>query len=208
MDWAAFYPYIEPLVKGCPLPVMDQAIRETATEFCNRSLVWYDTRPLAITASTAVYNLPKPADAEITQVMRVAPAGRAPLIAVREQELDDIMDWESATGDYATHYLFTKPGRIQLYPIPENAMTLQCRSAFRPSEDATGCEDFIFESWRDCIVQGALAKVKAIPKEFWSDAEEAARAAARFSAYVNKARNDKTRGYHYGSLQVALRRFA
>jgi hypothetical protein len=86
-------------------------------------------------------------------------------------------------------------------------MTFRVRAAFRPSAEAVEVEDFIFETWRQTIVDGALAKLKAMPGEFWTDQLGAEKAAACFSAGASRAKNDRTRGYHNGNLQVAPRRF-
>ena len=86
--WSAFYPFIEHLVPGCPLPLIDQSLRRAAIDFCERSNVWQETLPpLAVTANVSTYVLDTPVNAEVVRVMKVAPEDRAPLTQLRPKAL-------------------------------------------------------------------------------------------------------------------------
>ncbi len=43
MIWSDFYSWVLPSVQGCPNPTLDLHIRQSAIEFCRRTLCWVRT---------------------------------------------------------------------------------------------------------------------------------------------------------------------
>lgn len=206
IQWSAFYPYITHYVQGCPNPTIDTALRDAASELCDESLIWQETHTLGVQADKAEYAIPLAGGADAIYVVKAATPNRV-LSITRQVDLDAILSWETKEQDEPTHFFLPDPEVIRLYPIPTTAFDLTVRVAYRPSDDAPGVPEVVHTTWREAIVCGALATLKAIPNQSFSDPAASLYYARKFESGKADARARLNRGFHFGSLRATQTRF-
>lgn len=191
--WASFYPWVLPHVRGCPQPLIDQALRDAARDFCSRSRAW-EERAATVEAdgTTSLLSFVFPTGAELVRVERVTIAGEdweilnsesLPadwLESAPEEDLDDTLVVVSAT-------------QYQLVPTPSSGDDIILYQSLQPTITATGVGDVIFARWGEKVAAGARKRLKAMSGREWFDATGAQVAHDEFEAAVHSAANWKFR---------------
>jgi hypothetical protein len=93
---------------------------------------------------------------------------------------------------------------LRLTPIPDAVYTLDVAVALKPSRTATGVPDWVYETWADALVDGAVWKLASIPNKHWSDDQRAMFHKIRFDRAIANAR---TRDLRQIDLHVQMRAF-
>jgi len=95
--------------------------------------------------------------------------------------------------------MFLQPNRgtIRLMPKTEEAITsgLKINIAVKPTRAGDELEDIVWEDWAELIAEGALADLRAIPNEQWTDYTVAAAHRRSFDDGINEARGDQVRSH-------------
>jgi hypothetical protein len=78
-------------------------------------------------------------------------------------------------------------------------------AVLKPNRAGTGVEDWIYETWADTIVSGAIAQLAMIPNKEWTDVSLAAMHKGMFERAITTAR---TRDFRGVKLSVRQRPFA
>lgn len=201
-----FLPQIRLEVAGCPDPVLKDALLKVATDFCTRSLCWNE--PLAavsVTDTSFPYTIPVAAHATLTRLIAVRAPGK--LHPITYTDLDMVTDWETQKGS-PTHYLFDGSGRLILFPLPSVATQMKLRVALTPARGATVLEEFLYTRWRDPLVDGAVAELKAMKDRPWSDPSNVATKSNCFETGVSDATVEARRSYTTVERSVQMRPFA
>lgn len=201
-----FLPQMRLDVVGCPDPVLKDALLKVATDFCTRSLCWNE--PLAavsVTDTSFPYTVPVAAHATLTRLIAVRAPGK--LYPITYTDLDMVTDWETQKGS-PTHYLFDGSGRLILFPLPSVATQMKLRAALTPARGATVLEEFLFTRWRDPLVDGAVAELKAMKDRPWTDTANVAYYANRYAAGLTDATIEARRGYTTRDASVQMRPLA
>lgn len=203
-----FFPRLMPFVAGCSEPLATQAIVDSAIEFCEKSLVIQHTiDSFSTVAGTAAYSLDAPFQQEVARIIRVAVAGRD-LYGLPQTPMP------AAPSDAVAHPLAFYTTRndsellLQLEPIPDAAYTVYVRAALRPTKEATQLEDDLYTRWSDAVINGALARLKIIPGQAFTDGSGAMYHSALSAKYTNTARIDGVSGRIIGSMAVRSRPLA
>jgi hypothetical protein len=199
--WDAFFPLINPHLSGCPDASLRQYLASTAADFFARSYVWRDEID-AIYVAPRVIEYDLSADTGLVEdVISVVYGGasleRTDLRLIPSENLSD-------TGE-PRQYWVQADNTIRIYPIPEKATPLKVYAVLKPNRAGTGVEDWIYETWADTIVSGAIAQLAMIPNKEWTDVSLAAMHKGMFERAITTAR---TRDFRGVKLSVRQRPFA
>lgn len=203
-----FYPRILPYVVGCPDPVAEQALRDTAISFCDSTMVIHEQLTAFNTmVSTAEYTLSAPsADETVSRVLEVSVDGRA----IRPIPSTDAFGLLSQSGA-PVYFYTTRVGsqlKLVLYPTPDKAYTIAVDAALRPTRTATQVQDDLYNQWIDTLAAGAVSRIASMPGQSFTDMQLAAFKQSEFYTGVTRARIDGRTGRLKGSARVTLRPFA
>lgn len=191
--WSAFYPWVLPHVRGCPDPLVDRALCDAAREFCARSRAWQvKADPVASDGSTRTLEFVFPTGAELVRVERATVAGEDWAILNADGQPADA-DEASPEESLADTVVVIDKTQYQLWPVPGSGDEIVILMALQPTVAAEGVGNVIYEQWGEGMAQGALMRLKAMPKADWSDADGAALASGAFERAVHRAANWKFR---------------
>lgn len=204
----AFVPQINPHVVGCPDGVLKNALLTAATEFCTRTLSWQVRQaPVATSATSYPYSIPLPAHATLARVLAVH-VDTSKLKPTSYEALDQSYDWDTRTGN-PSHFLVEANSTLVVFPLPAAPMDLRITAACTVARDATVLEDFLYTTWRDALVAGALYNLTSQPKRAWSDSTQAQTHLLQFERGIHAARTEvRTNGKTLGELCVSSRPIA
>lgn len=197
---SAFYSRIAPRVSGLSNAAIDMAVLDAAIDFCRRSKVLrVNLAPVDTVAGVREVTITPPASHTIEQVFRVF-CGTDELRPMEDGSIaSPFADHDAIGADVAPRgrpraFREVAPGRLSLYPAPDQAYVINVRAAVRPSRDATEVEDVLFEEWGEAIAQGALARLYAQPGESM-DLQMAQLNATGFVVEANRALLQSQRGH-------------
>ncbi|HTJ55870.1 MAG TPA: hypothetical protein VL380_10715, partial [Nitrosospira sp.] len=160
--WSDFYDLAAPDLPGCPLAVMDVALRLVTINFCEHSLAWTYAHPdIPVTPNIDSYAFTPPAGAVVHAIIRAEFNGRR--IDFSRAEADREISGRNRTG--IPGYVRASAMSLILTPTPDTSGTLAMTVALKPSPDAAGIDDSIFDEYREAIVHGALARLMLSPKK-------------------------------------------
>lgn len=189
--WAAFYPWVLTKVRGAPQPLIDQALRDAAREFCLRSRAWeVKSASVPSDGTTRSRSFVFPAGAELVRVER-ASVGGEPWEILNSDATPDDVDEAAQQETYTDTLVVTSKTTYQLWPIPASGEAIVLHLSLRPTIAATLVGDVIFEEYGSQMAQGAVALLKAMTGRDWFDADGAVIADAQFEAGVHAAANRK-----------------
>ena len=172
--WKDFHEFVLPNVQGCPVGMINSAIRAACIEFCEKSLLWQQESSKAdIVAGESRYGFASPVGARVSQPTFVS-IDDVPLVQTNLQDLDDLNpSWRTLTMKTPTHYFMDTESSIRLVGTPEVDIpaSLEVHVALKPSRMSDNCPDFILEDWADTIASGALTRLHAMVGRVWSEKE-------------------------------------
>lgn len=169
--FTALYDEVVPDVPGAPLPLVLNAIRNAAIEFCERSCVLVETpTPVDAVALTPSYALAPSTGMSVVQPITVWYNGKR-LTYKTPEELDELYDNWPAKFGLPYYYTQEIPGTIILVPMPDTALTagITAKIAVKPGLAATTIIDWLFEKYYMVLAHGAKWKIKEIVGKPWSD---------------------------------------
>lgn len=192
--WSLFYPYVLPEVIGAPNPLVDQALRLAAREFCQRGTAWVEFQDeLQPLESTNRFEFEVPLGAELVKVVS-AVVGTTPLDVFSNGDLP--ADWTDPRSTALRNKLVHLEGNeFLVFPLPTAPLRLQL--AFKPSLSAASVGDEVFDKWGEDVAAGAKARLMAMRGMPFTDLTSAAINKAQFEAAINRCAN---RGFALRSL--------
>lgn len=196
-NWDAFHIYVLPKVPGAPEPIVDEAIREAAREFCERTRLHKHTVSVAVGTGATVTPIP-PTDTEICHVM-FARIGTKKIVPETEDRLREMYgsDWMERTGESEyivgdTEDIF----RLVPYLGVANTQQLTLRVALRPTEAAAGLEEWIYKRHQRVISHRALSILMGSPETLpYSNPPQSAAYKQAFDEAVGRIRKEAYRGH-------------
>lgn len=165
---AVFRPRVALRIPSCPDPLIDLAVIDSAIAFCEKSTVLRRLLDRITTvANVATYDVDMACDTKLVLIHRAwcddreisatveedavfpvpAAATMAPLQVGRPQAL-----------------VFTEPGTIGLFPVPDTVYTISMRVSLAPTRDADSVEDELYDDWVEGIVAGAVSRLYLTPE--------------------------------------------
>lgn len=205
---SAFFPRLLPNVLGCPEPLAQQALLDSAIEFCGRSLAVTTTLDaVTLTAGETSFVVPTPADTTIAQVLNLWFDGRQ----IDPTPYSEATDAIASTGEPRYFYGqdIDEVFNITLMPAPDRTVAggVIVRAALKPTRTATTVHNILFERYAPAIVDGALAILMAINDQSFSNAQKAMVLGSSARAAANAARTDALHGRVQSSMSVKMRAF-
>lgn len=172
--WKDFHELVLPNVQGCPVGIINSAIRAACIEFCEKSMLWQQESSKAdIIAGESRYGFAAPTGARVYQPTFVS-LNDVPLVQTNLQDLDDLSPaWRTLEAETPTHYFMDSESSIRLVGIPKEDIpaSLEVHVALKPARSSDGCPDFILEDWADVVASGALSRLHAMVGRVWTEKE-------------------------------------
>jgi hypothetical protein len=179
--WDAFFPEIAPEVMGCPDASIKSALAAAAAEFCDRTHLWREVLDAeTMTPGEAEYELQ--ASGVVAAVQTVTVDGTA----IYPSHFEAVLPADTSGKPYG--FYLVADTTLRFFPVPDAAYPFVAQVVLKPSKSARGVEDFLFESYGDAIIDGALYRLRKIPGKPWSDPTLAELSRANFERGIAKAR--------------------
>lgn len=206
---SAFYPRILPYLPGCPEPLVDQVLVNSAIEFAEASLTIRQNLDSFNTVVGKVdYDLDPPTRYhDINRVMGVTLDGKELQPGLFEAIRNDLPTAVAKPrGFYTdrTDNAFT----LRLSPPPDKVYSVIVSVTLRPARDATSLDDDMYNIWIDPIVSGAIARAMQIPDQPFTDLARAQDLLASAARQTVSSRIESNYGLVRGSMRVRSRPFA
>lgn len=195
--WDDFLPTVRPHLPSCPDLTIRAYLAEVAADFFARTYLWRDNiDAIYLTPNQVEYDLD--AEAVVEDVIAVTFADRE-LTRTDARLLPHNRLGEKGEPEL---YWVHADNTIRVHPVPEERAQLKVSAVLKPSRTGAGVEDWIYETWADAIIDGAIAKIAAIPGKEWTDAAMAEFRRLKYERAVVGARIRDFRGV---SLSVKQR---
>lgn len=211
MKPSKLYSRILPYVTGCPEPMVDQALLDAAAEFAERTQILFTIEsPIPLVEGRASYVVFPDFGVGVDMIQAVYCGPRELRRATPSSLQDELPDWQTAKSSEPTHFsCFSDPGTIEVYPTPTNVQgaTLRIQAAWAPglhSEDIP--DDMATRFYRD-LVEGAKARLMAMPDRKWTNLPLAGVARGNFESGVVDARIKALHANAAGSITARPQRF-
>lgn len=195
--WDTIIPLLSPDLPGCPDATLKTALAAVAADFCARTHIWRETLDRQYTIpNIAEYDIEGDAviEAPLWVVCNDHTLTHTDARLVNKEDM-------SSKGEPSMFWVVNDRA-IRLFFIPDKKMTLDVTVALKPSRSATGVEDWIYETWADALVSGAIWRLAKVPGKLWSSPEMAT---AHRLMYEQAVTNARIRDYRTVPLQVSLR---
>lgn len=196
---------ILPEVQGCSDPMAEQAIRDAAVEFCQRSMVWThiaDTQ--SITAGMASYDIEPPSGATLVEIKAIKVSDQTDqLEAMSVDQLNQkYPDWQTKSG---TPFAFTQieDSEFILAYVPDKDIIdgLQIALTVQPARNSTGFPEWINNRYQEAILAGAKARLMRKQGTAWYNPQQAIDYRSEFDLGIAGAKEDST----LSSVRAAVR---
>lgn len=181
-------PDVLPEAPNCPRVTAINAIRQAVITFCQHSRFWrHDMDPMTTVAGVRLYELDTPVQTRVVAV-RALQLDSQPLTEFNVDALDkEDAGWRSRQG-LPARYSFQDPMTVLLDTIPLAAGVLSATLALKPEQSAAGCDDILYEEYRDAIAAGALARLLMMPGKPWTDPNVASLKQTVFMSHADAAK--------------------
>lgn len=189
MKWSDFSPYVLPHVIGCPDPTMEQHVRLAAIEFFRRTLSWREVLDAVLTDGTELAEIDLPAQTQIVKIKSVSVAGREfPLVETSH-------GMELASASPGSEFAFTHDGRtLSVYPVQAPGVMVSADAALAPSITSTTLPDTLAYQHMQDIAHGAIASIKRIHGQAFTDPDGAQEQQALFERRISTIAAKHSRG--------------
>jgi len=204
-DWSK---NILPVIQGVPDPLIERAVRNTAIEFCEETLVWTESLTrISVVTDTAGYTL-TPTSGRLIAIDEAHYKANGeddtefiPLEPIPQDQKDIFSttgkNWKYETGTPSGYYHDEAITPINLYPIPNADSTsgLLVKVNLIPGDTDTTVADFLFNIYNDALTAGALAYLLDMKDMPWHDEKKAVDKRGRFIGYMDAALRKLGRKY-------------
>jgi len=198
MIWSDFYPWVLSSVPGCPNPTLDLHIRQSAIEFCRRTLCWVRTLdPVEANGMDIRFDLDLPSQTQAVKLMAVAVNRREYLLVDTQRGLQLVRQGSGADFSFTQDKL-----TLDVHPLRARGDSIEVDMALAPSFNASSIETDVASPHTQEIAQGALATLQMMAGVAWSDPGLAAVNKALFNQRV------ATVAMHFARGQGAARVFS
>lgn len=207
ITYDTYLPEVLPYVPNCPEMSAVNAVRNAVIQFCTDTWFWqHDCYPIP---GSVGFNEYEPDVPFATKFLGVIDAfyGDKPLHPSDEATLRrkygtrDFRTWDGTPK----HWYQIDPDKVLLVPVPDAEaakFSLDLRIAVAPLRTSTAALDSIYERYAETIAKGAIARLKAVPGQAYSDQNGAAALALLFKKELFEARSLVERNMTRGPLRV------
>jgi hypothetical protein len=203
--WDKFLKDVLPWTPGCPEPIAEHAVLRAAQEYLEGTRIWKLWLPdITTEAERTEYDLDLEPASELVRLERATLNGRP----IRVRSVDELPeDWRTYTSGIEDG-VHTLDGRTMvLLPAQAADMVVKVEASMRPSDSATGVEDFIFNRYCAQIATGAVAALKGHTDKSYSDLAGAGLWRERFEGHMGISDFQRFRGFSSARPRRPVRTF-
>ena len=170
MIWSDFYSWVLPNVQGCPNTTLDLHIRQSAIDFCRRTLCWVRTLdPVEANGMDIRFDLDLPSQTQAVKLMAVAVNGLEYLLVDTQRGLQLVRQGSGADFSFTQDKL-----TLDVHPLGARGDSIEVDMALAPSFNAISIETDVASPYVHEIAQGALATLQMMTGVAWSEPNLAA----------------------------------
>lgn len=195
---------------GCPHPVIEQIVRDTAIKVCERTLAWRYEQP-SIRLTPGVYDYPYevPRGSEVHAVLSCTVNGKT----VNPITIEDIHhrypDWPNTDINKRSTPKFVLQldvDNFMIAPVPDDSEKYDLRMvvALKPLRDSSDMNRTALDDLEDVIKHGTLERLLTMPDKPWSDNTLALYHARQFLAQTTERRARANLGAGRASMSVKM----
>lgn len=226
VTWDAFYSFVRPNVQGCPLSYIDAAIRAATREFCEKTWIWNQETvcgDMLEGESSYRYNnlndgvsIVAPIKVILREIVPTCCKDKQPIIkdhhlkAVNLQDMDRYSyNWRQARSDWPRRYYMKDSNTITFTEKPDvdHFGSIHSLAAVKPSQDAAGVPDFIFDDWAEYIAHGALVRLLSMDGRVWANLRMVQYHLSKFREGISIAKTKVWKSYTRQSRRIAPKPF-
>jgi len=191
ISYETLLPEILPMVAGCPDTLIENNIRASAIDFCERSGAYQlELDPITTVANIHEYDLEAPSGTTVHKIMWATFDGKdlEPISTnLLEQRKPNWRDADNAGKP--EYYVKQSSSLVWLVPTPNVTMVSSTilRAQLKPTHSSTACDEQIMNEYRDAIVNGALFRLLRMPNQDWYDPSGAQMYGALYAEAITKA---------------------
>ena len=195
---------------GCPHPVIEQIVRDSAIKVCERTLAWrYEQPPIRLTPGVVDYPYEVPNGSEVHAILSCTINGRSVQPATIEDIHHRIPSYPNAAPENRSTPRFVLQldvDNFMVAPVPDDAEKYDIRMvvALKPLRDASGMNRTALDDLEDAIKHGVLERLLTMPDKSWSDTTLATYHARQFLSQVTERRARANLGAGRASMAVKM----
>ena len=155
-------------LNGCPDPVILQALRRSAKQFCRDTRLWVQSMGTATVSPSSDYD--QDIEVGVPSADYVLP-GTAQIIDIEDLLIDDESIQERLDDNPFRYSKFRSLIFINPRAVNQDS-DLEVIAAFEPTDTATDIPDALIE-WRLTVMDRALYELMLMPNKDWTDAPTA-----------------------------------
>ncbi len=190
-SFESFMKDVLPYVPGCPDTVVENALRSSSIELCEKAAVYTkELDPISTVAGTYEYEFNQPAGTKVDKIIWAMYDGKD-LEAISPRGLAaQKPKWrDSNNTSTPEHFVQQSPDLFWLVPVPDTTKTdgIIMNVSLKPSRSSNNIATEIADDYRDGIVYGALYRLLRMPARDWTDPMAAGDYAGMFRQTVEEA---------------------
>lgn len=201
-----FFPLVRPHATACPVPMVEQNIRLSAVEFCERTRCWrmMIRRPL-IRAHQAMV---APIFAVIHEIEE-ASWNNCPLTPTQYSDVIDTIENPIEMIGTPRYITQDTPGSVTVIPFAEGMLRLAVFLKPKAADDLAAdssydagdgdinvLPEFLLTQFGEIIAAGALTRILSLPNQTYTDPKRAAGFLAQFERGANAHFGHNIKGQH------------
>jgi hypothetical protein len=201
-----FQPLVLPFAGNAPEPLVMRAIRDAATQFCERTKLWRGTATIVTTGENPEA-ITVPTDAILYTISSCALDGR-PLDPITLSELaTERPYWRTDDIGCGGARWYVAPERGTIQAVPRSSGTLFVEFVVKPTATAAALPDFLLDEYGPVIADGAAGALLIMPNMAFANPQLGAGLIARFQSKLDSLANAGTRGQQGGRTRTRGRYF-
>lgn len=186
-SFAAILPYVLPHATTLPDALGIHHIRGAAIEFARATGVLQDAYPLTLYPNATQYNIFTQPEYNIIRVDGV-----------------DSVDGDRCGG---WEYRFQPLNDLEVLTTVSVATDVSVRLTVAPKQDSNRLDTYLYELHAEDLAYGALARIAAIPNQYYTSSNMTAFYQRQFMLAKNKARVARSAGYSNKPTFMQMGRF-
>lgn len=203
---SAFYPWVQLDCPGVPLPVMDDAIRRGAREFCKLSYAIQSDITIAMVVSTRDYAPTLSSGTEVITLLSLKRSATEFLTAKSQDYIDGLA---ANTGSPSVYCILeTDPLSVRVFPTPTAIENLTAKFVLMPTQTATTVDSRLFDWYLEGVVAYAKYWLMKQQNKPWSNTDEAEFSYHLFETKIADTKVRRAQWHADLPLVVEMRPFA
>lgn len=210
-----FFPDIEPELPRCPTPVIENRIRDTIIDACERSNIWrWEMPEILLIKGVQEYDLPTPAADLLIHSILSLTLGRRAYDDYMVTDRGRIRLGEEPIADSSpqtipiTTIVGGTPQTINKINPNRDAKGITATVSIKPSRTTLEVSEVLYRDYYDLIIKGSLAKGLMMLNRPWTNVKMGKEYEKKYEYALAKAKQGLDRRLRTGSQRVKLRKFA